>query len=69
MALSATGRLLAVAAETENPVIVIYDVDTGREVKRFTGLHGHAAWLAFAPDGKRIYAASTDTTVLAWEIP
>ena len=69
LALSTNGIMLAVASETENPTIVVYDVAAGREVKHFTGLHGHAAWLAFAPDGKRVYAASTDTTVLGWEMP
>ena len=61
--------MLAIAFATENPAIVVYDMATGREMKQYTGLHGHAAWLAFAPDGKRLYAASTDTTVLAWELP
>jgi WD40 repeat protein len=47
--------------------VLVFDVATGKELKRFTGLRGRAAWLAFAPDGKRLFAASTDTTVLAWD--
>jgi RNA polymerase sigma factor (sigma-70 family) len=69
LALSATSALLAMATDTENPSIQVFDVATGRDRKTLTGLHGQVAWLAFSADGKRLYAASTDTTVLAWELP
>ena len=67
MALTNDGKSVAVALSGDNPPVLVYDVESGHELKRFTGLHGRATWLAFAPDGKRIYAASTDTAVLAWD--
>ena len=48
LALSTNGAMLAVAPETEDPSIEVFDVNSGRELKRFTGLHGCAAWLALA---------------------
>jgi RNA polymerase sigma factor (sigma-70 family) len=69
VALTLDGKIVAAALDGESSPVLVFDVETGRELKRFTGLHGQAAWLAFAPDGKRLYAASTDTTVLAWEMP
>jgi RNA polymerase sigma factor (sigma-70 family) len=68
-ALSMNGSMLAVGSDAENAPILVFDVATGRELKRFNGLHGQAAWLAFIPDGKQLCAASTDSTVLAWELP
>ncbi|HEY1379303.1 MAG TPA: hypothetical protein VGF55_21045, partial [Gemmataceae bacterium] len=67
LALSKDEAMLAIALAGENPPVLVFDVESGRELKRFTGLHGRAAWLAFAPDGRRLYSASTDTTVLAWD--
>jgi RNA polymerase sigma factor (sigma-70 family) len=67
VAITPDGNAVAVALTGENPLVLVYNLN-GQELKRFTGLHGQAAWLAFSPDGKRLYAASTDTTVLGWEL-
>jgi WD40 repeat protein len=67
VALTADGKTVAAALSGENPAVYVCDVATGKELKRLTGLRGRAAWLGFAPDGKRLFAASTDTTVLAFD--
>jgi WD40 repeat protein len=60
--------MIATASADESPTISLWDVASGRELKRFTGLRGQAAWLAFAADGQRLFSASTDTTVLVWDV-
>jgi RNA polymerase sigma factor (sigma-70 family) len=69
VALSADGRRVAAAGANENPTITAWDVATGRQLKRFTGLRGHATGLEFTPDGKRLVAASSDGTLLVWDVP
>jgi WD40 repeat protein len=67
-ALSADGSRLAGVASGESPEVTIWDVATGRELRRFTGLRGQGAGLAFTPDGKRLVAGSTDGTLLVFDV-
>jgi RNA polymerase sigma factor (sigma-70 family) len=69
VALSNDARRVAAATDTETPTITAWDVATGRELKRFTGLRGQATGLEFTPDGKRLVAASSDGTLLVWDVP
>jgi len=50
-------------------VVTQWDVATGRELKQFPGLRGHATGLEFTPDGKRLVAASSDGALLVWDVP
>jgi len=69
VALSNDARRVAAATDTDTPTITAWDVATGRELRRFTGLRGHATGLEFTPDSKRLVAASSDGTLLVWDVP
>jgi WD40 repeat protein len=38
--------------------IVVFDIESGKELRRFAGLEGMVGAIAFSPDGKRIAAAA-----------
>jgi len=44
----------------------LWDVDTGEEVRRFTGHTSEVRDVAFSPDGKYIVTASFDGTARLW---
>jgi hypothetical protein len=67
LAISPTGTYLA-AALGDN-TIRLYDLSDGRMVKTLGGHQGLIRTLAFAPDGKILYSASFDQTVMFWRIP
>jgi WD40 repeat protein len=48
--------------------IRLWEVDAGKEVRRFTG-HTGGVWIAaFSPDGSRILSCSHDSTVRLWDV-
>jgi WD40 repeat protein len=63
---SPDGKYLAVA--DANHDVRLWDVATGRLVRRFAGHHADVDALAFAPDGKSLASASADTTILVWNV-
>jgi WD40 repeat protein len=66
IALSPDGNLLALAAP--DGIVPVLDVLTGKELTLFKGHTGAVKALAFAPGGKALATASTDTTVLLWDV-
>ena len=65
-AISANGRLLACGREDDG--ISLYALTTGKEIARFTGHRGRLTRLAFSSDNTRLASASSDCTVLIWDI-
>jgi len=64
-ALSPDGSRVVSARDT---VLVLWDLTTGRELRRFHG-HKHAITsVAFAPDGSRIVSGCQDQTVRVWDV-
>jgi WD40 repeat protein len=71
------GRLLATAggspahpyAVDQPPAIRLWDVASGKEVGHFRGHDCDVTSLAFSPDGGRLAAGLSDTTVLVWAVP
>jgi RNA polymerase sigma factor (sigma-70 family) len=62
---SPDGRVLATGTGSE---VYLWEVATGRERCRLQGHEGGVEALAFAPDGNRLASASSDTTVLVWDL-
>jgi WD40 repeat protein len=65
------GGYFAVPASKELEAIRVWDMGTGREVKRVEGLGSPAQVLAFAPDGRHLATGMEDGTLLvcAVELP
>ncbi|MBX9623503.1 MAG: hypothetical protein K2X82_06790 [Gemmataceae bacterium] len=63
-AFSPDGSLLAVGGRK---VIVLFDAETGKEVRRFTGHLGDVGTLRFTPDGTRLVSADYDGTAWVWD--
>jgi WD40 repeat protein len=51
----------------EGYAVLAWDVGTGKETRRFTGLGDKIKSVAFAPDGKTVAAASADGRVALWD--
>jgi WD40 repeat protein len=67
VALSPDGRLLASGDGRDNAVR-LRDLATGRELPALAGHAADASGLLFSADGTRLFSASDDTTVLAWDM-
>jgi WD40 repeat protein len=75
MALSPDGRFLAAGyadkpdpSGKQRPLMLLWDLSTGRPVRE---LPGHLGWvysLAFSSDGRRLASGAGDGTVLVWDL-
>jgi WD40 repeat protein len=62
---SPNGKTLAT---THSKIMHLWDVSTGREIRRFLGHTGVASCLSFSPDGKTLASQGADWTIRLWEI-
>jgi WD40 repeat protein len=51
----------------EGFLVLLWDVASGKEARRFSGLKDQIKTVAFAPDGKTLAAASRDGRIVLWE--
>jgi RNA polymerase sigma factor (sigma-70 family) len=65
-AFSRDGRLLALASPGGE--ILIWDLEQGRERRRWKGFEAGVTWLAFSPDGRRLVSGLADSTLLVWDV-
>ena len=77
---SPDGRLLASHSGFRNPrrivfepqpqdrAIQVWDLTTGRELRRFEGHRGAVNALTFTPDGRSVVSSSEDATALVWDV-
>lgn len=64
--LSPDGRRLATAGYDRQ--ILLWDVETGKQIRSLTGHNGAILGLAFSPDGKLLISGSADETVKVWDV-
>ncbi len=81
VALSPDGRLLAsfrpndptnfrivYEPQPQDPTIRVWDVATGRELRRLDGHRGIVNTVVFTPDGRSLISAGDDATALVWDV-
>ena len=61
------GKLLLTGGE--DSTMRLWDLETGKEVRRFAGHEGRVRAVAFSPDGKLGLSGSLDRTVRLWKLP
>jgi WD40 repeat protein len=66
VALSPDGRRLV--SGSDDKTIRVWDVQTGRELKRFTGHTDVVTCVALSPDGRWVLSASADTSIRLWNL-
>ena len=50
------------------PALLLWDAQTGAEIRRFHGHTGGVGCVAFLPDGRRAVSCSDDRTIRLWDI-
>jgi WD40 repeat protein len=65
IAYSPDGKVLASAGY--EPVVRLWAVATGKELRQLRGHTGAVRWAAFSPDGNLVATLGSDRTVRAWE--
>lgn len=65
-ALTRDGRHVALSCSDNT--IRLFEVETGTEVRRFTGHKGWAGGMAFSPDGRRFLSGSEGKTIHLWDV-
>ncbi|MGD2177518.1 MAG: BTAD domain-containing putative transcriptional regulator, partial [Anaerolineae bacterium] len=53
---------------SEDPVLILWDVETGQVVRRFKGHTGGVNDIAFSPDGQTALSGSDDATLILWDV-
>jgi WD40 repeat protein len=62
---SPDGRLLA---SSDDDIVHVWEVATGREIRTFRGHRAEIRALAFSSNGRRLASSSLDRTVLIWDL-
>src|SRR5262249_2705353 len=66
VALSPDGQLALTGSYHE---MLLWDVASGRELRRLVGHTGSVCSIVFLPDGRRAISGSWDCTVRVWDVP
>jgi WD40 repeat protein len=66
LAFSPDGRFLATGSQDN--LVRLWDVATGKELRRFVGHDNWVQHVAFSPDGRTLASSSSDWSVRLWEV-
>jgi WD40 repeat protein len=67
VAISSDDKLLATGAGFSDSIIRLWDMASGKEIRRLEGHHAWVSALIFWPDGKTLASASADQTIRIWD--
>jgi WD40 repeat protein len=65
---TATGQPYMPGAQLPPSLVQLWDVATGKEVRRFAGHRDAVMAVAFTPDGSAVVSGSLDNTILVWSV-
>lgn len=69
VALSRDGRWAAAPGSgVDAAAVLLWDVETGELVRRFTGHEGNVTSIMFSPDQSQLISASWDNTLILWNV-
>jgi transcription initiation factor TFIID subunit 5 len=66
VAMSPNGRMMATAGEDRS--IMLWDLGTGKRIKKMTGHTGFIYTLSFSQDNTLLVSGSADCTVRVWDV-
>jgi WD40 repeat protein len=66
LVVSPNGKVLALGRSDGR--LALHRTGDGSLIRRLAGHEGHIPWLAFSPDGTRLYSAGADAVPLAWDL-
>jgi WD40 repeat protein len=66
LAVSPDGKYLA--SGNYDKLALLWDAETGKQLRSFEGHSDHVVSVAFSPDGKQIVSGSYDGTIRVWEV-
>ena len=50
------------------PLLTLWDVENGKEIRTFTGHHGAVYSVVFAPNGRTALSGGSDGTLKLWDL-
>jgi WD40 repeat protein len=56
------------APQNQDPTIRIWDIATGRELRRLARHRGSVSAVVFTPDGRSLISGGDDATALVWDV-
>jgi hypothetical protein len=57
-----------IASGGSDGTVRLWDLDTGKELRKLIGHQGPVLAVAFSPDGSRLVSGSRDTTAVVWDV-